>query len=264
MRPVALTIAGSDPSGGAGIQADLKTFHQFGVYGEAAITLLTVQNTVTVSRVEVLPPELVVAQIEAVVQDIPPRAAKTGALGSAEMVAAVAKAAERFSFPLVVDPVIVSKHGRPLLPEAALASFRDLLIPRAALVTPNIPEAQALTRIDIRTARDVCRAAAEIAEMGARAVLIKGGHLEGDAVDVLFEEGLYLDFEGERVDTPHTHGTGCTYSAAITAGLARGLKLSDAIGRAKRFIQAAIAGNPGLGHGCGPVNHWAEEGAREV
>ena len=265
MRPIALTIAGSDPSGGAGIQADLKTFHQFGVYGEAVITLLTVQNTVRVSRVEVLPVDLIEAQIEAVVEDIPPRAAKTGALGSAEVVAAVARAAERFAFPLVVDPVMISKHGRPLLPEDAVGSFRDLLIPRATLVTPNIPEAQALTRIDIRTARDICRAAEEIHEMGAHAVLIKGGHLEGEeAVDVLFVDGMFQDFEGQRVDTRHTHGTGCTYSAAITAGLAQGLNVSEAIGRAKRFIQEAIASNPGLGHGCGPVNHWAEGGAHEV
>jgi len=141
MRPIALTIAGSDPSGGAGIQADLKTFHQFGVYGEAVITLLTVQNTVRVSRVEVMPPELVIEQLRAVLEDIPPGAAKTGALGSAAMVRAVAQAAEGFRFPLVVDPVMVSKHGRPLLPEDAVETIRRELLPHAALVTPNVPEA---------------------------------------------------------------------------------------------------------------------------
>jgi len=260
MRPIALTIAGSDPSGGAGIQADLKTFHQFGVYGEAAITLITVQNTARVSRIEVLAPDLVEAQIEAVLEDIPPQAAKTGALGSAGVVEAVARAAGRFAFPLVVDPVMISKHGQPLLPEDAVGSFRRFLLPRAALVTPNIPEAIALTRIDIRTGRDVCRAAEEIHDMGARAVLIKGGHLEGDAVDVLFEEGMFRDYEGERIDTRHTHGTGCTFSAAITASLALGMSLGDAIAKAKRFIQQAIATNPGLGRGCGPVNHWAHGG----
>ncbi|MBZ5586503.1 MAG: hydroxymethylpyrimidine/phosphomethylpyrimidine kinase, partial [Acidobacteriia bacterium] len=143
MPPVALTIAGSDPSGGAGIQADLKTFHQFGVYGEAAITLLTVQNTMRVSRVVVMPVELVIQQIEAVLEDIPPAAAKTGALGSAEVVEAVARVAGSFGFPLVVDPVMVSKHGAPLLPEPAMRAMRDALLPRAALITPNAPEAEA-------------------------------------------------------------------------------------------------------------------------
>src|SRR5262245_3185378 len=150
MRPVALTIAGSDPGGGAGIQADLKTFHRFGVYGEAVITLLTVQNTVRVSRVEVMSPELVEQQIETVLEDLPPMAAKTGALGSAEVVRAVARAAERFAFPLVVDPVMISKHGHSLLPEDAVAAVREELLPRAALVTPNVPEAEALSGVAIR------------------------------------------------------------------------------------------------------------------
>ncbi len=258
MTPVALTIAGSDPSGGAGIQADLKTFHQFGVYGEAVITLLTVQNTVRVSRVEVVSPELVLQQISAVIEDIPPGAAKTGALGSAAMVRAVAMAAADFPFPLVVDPVMVSKHGMALLPEDAVAAIRDLLLPRAALITPNLPEAEALTGMRIETMEAMRAAASRLREMGARAVLIKGGHLKGDAVDLLFEAGQWHEFVAERVATPHTHGTGCTYSAAITAGLALGLGLPGAVARAKRFIQAAIRTNPGLGRGCGPVNHHAE------
>ena len=177
MRPVALTIAGSDPSGGAGLQADLKTFHQFGVYGEAVVTLVTVQNSLRVSRVELLPRDLVLEQIAAVVEDMPPGAAKTGALGSAEMVEAVARAAAEFGFPLVVDPVMVSKHGQPLLPETAAHAIRQHLLPRAALVTPNIPEAEALTGITIRTLDDMRRAAARICRMGARAALIKGGHM---------------------------------------------------------------------------------------
>ncbi len=258
MTPVALTIAGSDPSGGAGIQADLKTFHQFGVYGEAVITLLTVQNTVRVSRVEVLSPELVLQQISAVLEDIPPAAAKTGALGSAAMVEAVARAAADFPFPLVVDPVMVSKHGMALLPEDAVARIRDLLLPRAALITPNLPEAEALTGMTIDTMEAMRAAASRLREMGARAVLIKGGHLKGDAIDLLFEAGQWHEFPAERVETPHTHGTGCTYSAAITAGLALGLGMPVAVARAKRFIQAAIRTNPGLGRGCGPVNHHAE------
>lgn len=248
MRAVALTIAGSDPSGGAGIQADLKTFHQFGVYGEAVVTLVTVQNTTRVSRVEMMPEDLVLAQIEAVVEDIPPMAAKTGALGTPEMVRAVARAAARFRFPLVVDPVMVSKHGAPL----GGGAWEDLL-PYAALVTPNLPEAEALTGTS-----EMRVAAERLVAMGARAALIKGGHREGDALDVLFDGRELIEFPAPRIETRHTHGTGCTYSAAITAGLARGLVLRDAVARAKRFIDAAIRTNPGLGGGCGPVNHFAD------
>jgi hydroxymethylpyrimidine/phosphomethylpyrimidine kinase len=249
--PVALTIAGSDPSGGAGIQADLKTFHQFGVYGEAVITLLTVQNTVGVSRVEVLAPELVTAQLAAVTDDIPPSAAKTGALGSPEMVRTVARAAAQFAFPLVVDPVLVSKHGAPLM-EGGIDAWQELLA-HAALVTPNVPEAEALTGTgDARTA------ARRLREMGARAALIKGGHRAGDATDVLFDGTEWHEFTAIRIDTPHTHGTGCTFSAAIAAGLAAGQPLADAVARAKRFVHEAIRTNPGLGHGCGPLNHHAE------
>jgi hydroxymethylpyrimidine/phosphomethylpyrimidine kinase len=258
MPPIALTIAGSDPSGGAGIQADLKTFHQFGVYGEAAITLLTVQNSLGVSRVEVMPPDLVLEQIAAVLADIPPGAAKTGALGSVEVVRAVARAAADFSFPLVVDPVMIGKHGAPLLPDTATAVIRLELLPRAALVTPNVPEAEALTGLTIRTLDDMRQAACAIRAMGAQAVLIKGGHMESDATDILFDGSEWRDFPAPRIPTRHTHGTGCTYSAAITAGLASGLPLADAVARAKRFIHEAIRTNPGLGRGSGPVNHHAE------
>jgi hydroxymethylpyrimidine/phosphomethylpyrimidine kinase len=248
MTPIALTIAGSDPSGGAGIQADLKTFHRFGVYGEAVITLVTVQNSTRVSRVEMLPEDLVLAQLAAVLEDIPPAAAKTGALGTPEMVRAVAGAAASFRFPLVVDPVMVSKHGAPL----GGGAWEELL-PYAALVTPNLPEAEILTgKVEMR------EAARRLVGMGARAALIKGGHSEGDAVDVLYDGRDFVDFPAPRIDTRHTHGTGCTYSAAIAAGLAAGLGLHDAVARAKRYITAAIRTNPGLGHGCGPVNHFAE------
>lgn len=258
MPPVALTIAGSDPSGGAGLQADLKTFHQFGVYGEAVVTLVTVQNSTRVSRVEVLPPDLVEEQIAAVLEDIPPGAAKTGALGSAAVVRAVARAAAGFGFPLIVDPVMISKHGLPLLPEDAIASIREELLPRAVLVTPNIPEAEALAGRAIRTSGDAHAAARLIMALGPRAVLIKGGHLQGDAIDLLLDGTQFHEFPAPRVDTRHTHGTGCTYSAAITAGLARGLTLPDAVARAKHFVHEAIRTNPGLGRGCGPVNHHAE------
>jgi hydroxymethylpyrimidine/phosphomethylpyrimidine kinase len=256
--PVALTIAGSDPSGGAGIQADLKTFHQFGAYGEAVITLLTVQNTVRVSRVEVMPAWLVEQQIAAVIEDIPPAAAKTGALGSAEVVEAVARAAADFAFPLVVDPVMVSTQGRELLPAAGVRAIRELLLPHATLAMPNVPEAEALTGMAIRSLDDVRHAACVIRSMGARAVLIKGGHLEAENTDVLFDGVEYREFPTARIATRHTHGTGCTYSAAIAASLAAGCELGEAVARAKRFIHQAILGNPGLGHGCGPVNHHAE------
>jgi hydroxymethylpyrimidine/phosphomethylpyrimidine kinase len=252
MPAVALTIAGSDPSGGAGIQADLKTFHQFGVYGEAVITLITVQNTTCVSRVEVLPPALVREQIETVLEDIPPAAIKTGALGSAEMVETVARALERWNGPLVIDPVMCSKHGSPLIPDDAIEAFRTYLLPRAALVTPNLPEAEKLTG-----AADVREAARILHRAGARAVLVKGGHAKGCAIDVLFDGERFLELPAARVDTPHTHGTGCTLSAAIAAGLALGLGLPRAVARAKRFLTAAIRTNPGLGHGHGPVNHHA-------
>jgi hydroxymethylpyrimidine/phosphomethylpyrimidine kinase len=258
MRSIALSIAGSDPSGGAGIQADLKTFHRFGVYGEAVITLVTVQNTARVSRVEILPPDLVVGQIEAVIEDIPPGAAKTGALGSAAVVSAVAGLASVFSFPLVVDPVMISKHGSPLLPADAVDTIRKELVPRAYLVTPNVPEAEVLSGIGIRGVQEMRRAAECIRKMGAGAVLIKGGHLRGEPVDGLWDGKEWREFVTPRVPTTHTHGTGCTYSAAITALLAQGKSLIAAVEEAKRFVHEAIRTNPGLGKGAGPVNHWAE------
>jgi len=255
--PVALTIAGSDPSGGAGLQADLKTFHQFGVYGEGVVTLLTVQNTLAVKRVECLPAELVLEQLRAVLEDIPPRAAKTGALGNREIVEAVAAAAATFDFPLVVDPVMLSKHGAALVAEDAREAMARLLVPRAFLVTPNLHEASALAGLPIRDVGDMRRAAERIHASGARAVLVKGGHLAEAATDLLFAEGRFIEFPGTRIETRHTHGTGCTYSAAITAGLAMGLELPEAVGRAKAFITAAIRSAPGLGGGAGPVNHHA-------
>jgi hydroxymethylpyrimidine/phosphomethylpyrimidine kinase len=255
--PVALTIAGSDPSGGAGIQADLKTFHQFGVYGESVITLLTVQNTQRVSRVEVMDLALVLEQLEAVLEDIPPSAAKTGALGSRAIVEAVAERAKRFPFPLVVDPVMVSKHGAPLVDEAAVESMRTKLAPVAALIAPNCQEASLLCGRSVTNLDEAHDAAEAIARLGARAVLIKGGHLAGWATDVLYMNGAWHTYPAARVPTEHTHGTGCTFSAAITAGLAKGMEIPHAVAAAKQFITAAIRTNPGLGKGQGPVNHFA-------
>jgi hydroxymethylpyrimidine/phosphomethylpyrimidine kinase len=261
-RPVALTIAGSDPSGGAGIQADLKTFYRFGVYGAAVPTLITVQNSMRVSRVEVLAANLVQEQIEAVLEDIPPQAAKTGALGSAEIVRVVARTAEGGSFPLVVDPVIASTRGHGLLDDDAVAALRHELLPHAALLTPNIPEAEALSGMRIAGDEDLRRAVCRLREMGARAVLVKGGHREGNAIDILFDGAEWHEFRAPRIDTRHTHGTGCTYSAAIAALLARGEALVDAVAKAKRFVHEAIRTAPGLGRGAGPLNHFAEEEAR--
>lgn len=257
MKPVALTIAGSDPSGGAGIQADLKTFHQFGVYGQAAITLLTVQNTRNVFEVHVQPPELVQAQVRAVLSDIPPSALKTGALGSAEVVRAVAELAGDFRVPLVVDPVMISKHGAPLMAADAQSALLELL-KYAALVMPNLPEAAALTGLTVETPAQMIEAAKQLHSRCGCAVLVKGGHLRGSALDLLYlNESTIYEYPGERFETPHTHGTGCTYSAAVTAGLALGRSLPDAVAAAKSFISEAIRTNPGLGHGCGPVNHHA-------
>jgi len=255
MKPVALTIAGSDPSGGAGIQADLKTFHQFGVYGEAVLTLLTVQNTLRVSRVVCLEPELVIEQLQAVLEDIPPGAAKTGALGNAAIVRAVAEAARQFAFPLVVDPVMISKHGAPLLDPEGQKALRELLLPKAYLATPNIPEAEALTGMPIRSLEEMKRAAVQLCREGLHAVVIKGGHRAENATDVLCIGGECHTLAAPRLATQHTHGTGCTYSAAIAAGLARGWSLLEAVERAKQFIHRAIETNPGLGRGAGPVNH---------
>lgn len=258
MMAVALTIAGSDPSGGAGIQADLKTFHQHGVYGAAVVTLLTVQNTRGVTAVEVMRPELVRDQIVAVVDDVPPRAAKTGALGSAAVVRAVAELAARFAFPLVVDPVMISKHGAPLLDDDAARALREELLPRATLITPNAPEASALSGIDVRNRESARQAAHVIAQLGARAVLVKGGHLAGEqAIDVLLVDGEVHELSASRVETRHTHGTGCTYAAAITARLARGEAILPAVTLAKRWLTDALRGAPGLGGGIGPVNHFA-------
>jgi hydroxymethylpyrimidine/phosphomethylpyrimidine kinase len=257
MKPVALTIAGSDPSGGAGLQADLKTFHQFGVYGMSVVTLLTVQNTQRVDAVEPLSPDLVRRQLEAVLEDIPPQAAKTGALGTAGVIEAVADCAARFWFPLVVDPVMVSKHAAPLIAPQARETLVKLLLPRAFLVTPNLHEAAALAGFPVADPESMERAARAIAALGPRAVLVKGGHLPGEALDVLYFESRARRFTAPRLDSRHTHGTGCTFSAAITAQLARGSDLAAAVETAKRFITRAIQSSPGLGRGCGPVDHHA-------
>ena len=258
MKPVALTIAGSDPSGGAGLQADLKTFQQFGVYGMSVVTLLTVQNTESVSSVDPLDPGYVEKQLRAVLSDIPPRAAKTGALGTAAIIEAVARWAGRLSCPLVVDPVMISKHGASLIDEDARQVLASELLPKAFLVTPNLPEASVLCGRAVDNPDTMREAARSIADQGPRAVLVKGGHLEGDALDILYYQGRFEEFRARRIDSNHTHGTGCTYSAAIAAKLAQGADLVAAVRCGKRFITRAIETAPGLGQGCGPVNHHAK------
>jgi hydroxymethylpyrimidine/phosphomethylpyrimidine kinase len=229
-----------------------------GVYGEAVITLITVQNTLGVTRVEVMPPDLVLEQIRSVCSDIPPHAAKIGALGNSSVVEAVAAATQSFAFPLVIDPVMISKHGATLMDSEGQRAMAAWLIPRAFLLTPNLEEATVLAGFPVTDTASMRMAAEKLASLGAKNVLIKGGHLQGDAVDVLFEpEHGFQEFSIPRIATKHTHGTGCTYSAAITAELAKGSGLRDAIGKAKKFITEAIRTAPGLGSGTGPLNHHA-------
>jgi len=259
-RHTALTIAGSDSGGGAGIQADLKTFHHFGVYGTSAVTLITAQNTTGVQRVELLAPELVVAQIDAVANDFEVAAAKTGALGSAAIVAAVAEAVTRHRLArLVVDPVMISKHGHALLDASAIDVMRRALLPRAALLMPNLPEVAALVEGEVASERDIEAAARALHAQGAAAVLVKGGHGAGaEVADLLFDGRRCTWLRAPRQHTPHTHGTGCSYAAAITARLALGDELERAVYTAHAWLARAIATAPGLGHGQGPVNHWAD------
>jgi hydroxymethylpyrimidine/phosphomethylpyrimidine kinase len=254
--PVALTVAGSDSGGGAGIQADLKTFAVLGVWGTSAVTSVTVQNTVGVSGVSDVPPEVVADQIRAVATDIGVDAAKTGMLSSAAIVEAVASAMEdaRISN-LVVDPVFVSKHGDPLLREDAVDALRQRVLPLATLVTPNLPEAAGLAGFEVRTRDDMRRAAQTIISLGPVAVLVKGGHLQERSADDLFldRDGEWW-VEAERVDSPDTHGTGCVLSAAIVAHLARGAPLRDAVRDGKAFVTDAIRHSVAVGSGIGPVS----------
>jgi hydroxymethylpyrimidine/phosphomethylpyrimidine kinase len=255
--PIALTIAGSDPSGGAGLQADLKTFHQHGVYGTSVVSLITVQSTRSVARVDVLTAELVAQQLDHLLADLTPNAAKTGALGSAPVIEVIAVRATRFGFPLVVDPVMISKHGHALLEPDARAALVHRLLPRTYLVTPNAHEAEAMLGVPVKTLEQAREAARRLADLGPPNVLVKGGHLETeDAVDVLYAGGTLHEFHAPRQATRHTHGTGCTSSAAITARLARGEALVDAVAAVREWMSRAIATAPEVGGGVGPVNHF--------
>ena len=263
----ALTVAGSDPSGGAGIQADLKTFAAFGVYGTSAVTAITVQNTMGVVGVSPLAADLVTAQIEAVAGDIAIHATKVGMLATAAIVEAVAAAILELDLPLVVvDPVLVSTSGERLLDEDGVRVLRAELLPRALVVTPNIPEAAALAGILIRSDDDIREAARRIHDMGPAAVIITGGHAprpgaggpKPEVVDLLFDGKAVYEFRTPRIETRHRHGTGCTFASAVAAELALGHTLPEAAGLAQQYVAGALAHGIAIGHGPGPLNHFWE------
>jgi hydroxymethylpyrimidine/phosphomethylpyrimidine kinase len=257
--PRALTIAGSDSGGGAGIQADLKTFSAFRVYGASVLTAITAQNSVGVHGVANLAPEFVAQQLDAVLGDIGADAAKTGMLSTAPIVRAVAErlAAHRVTR-LVVDPVMIAKSGDPLLQPDARRALIEAILPLALVVTPNLHEAAALADQPVATLEEMEEAARRIHALGPAWVLVKGGHLKGAPEDLLFDGHTLRRFTAERVPTPHTHGTGCTYSAAITAGLARGASVPEAVAEAKRYVTAAIRAGFPLGRGVGTLRHFVE------
>ena len=251
-----LIIAGSDPSGGAGIQADIKTVTALGGYAAAAITALTVQNTLGVSAAHPVAAEVVEAQARAVLEDIGADAIKTGMLGDVAVIEAVERLLAEAAIPAVIDPVMLAKSGAALMDPGALAAFRALLIPRAALLTPNAPEAEALTGVEVASLEGQRRAAEALLLQGAKAVLLKGGHVPGSVViDLLVTRGGERAFEHPRLETRHTHGTGCTLASACATGIAQGLPLVEAVERAIAYTAEAIARAPGLGAGAGPLGH---------
>lgn len=258
--PVALTIAGSDSGGGAGIQADLKTFQAFGVFGTSALTAITAQNTRGVSAVHAIPGDIVRAQVHAVATDFEVRACKTGMLATRELVQLVAALIDQEALPnYVLDPVMVATSGDRLLAQDAEAAIAEHLLPRCTIVTPNLDEAAMLAGFEVRDEAGMRRAADALVEQGAAAVLVKGGHLPGDRImDLLFDGQDLTEFRRARIPTSSTHGTGCTLSAAITAGLAQGRGLRSSVTLALQFVERAIREAPGLGHGHGPLNHFVQ------
>jgi hydroxymethylpyrimidine/phosphomethylpyrimidine kinase len=255
--PAALTIAGSDSGGGAGIQADLKAFAALGVYGTSAITAVTAQNTLGVDSFVALDPEMVAAQMRSVLVDIRPRAAKTGMLANAEIVRVVAEVlAEHPDLPLVIDPVTHAKSGDALLAEDAVSVLRELLVPRCAVVTPNLPEAAALVGFPVESEAEMLEAGLALLEAGANAVIVKGGHRPDTADDLYLDRESVEWLRSSRIATRCTHGTGCTFSAAITAGLARGMATFDAVCAAKEYLTAAMRAGYEVGGGHSPVNHF--------
>ncbi|HVL26181.1 MAG TPA: bifunctional hydroxymethylpyrimidine kinase/phosphomethylpyrimidine kinase [Thermomicrobiales bacterium] len=254
----ALTIAGSDSGAGAGIQADLKTFAALGVYGTSVLSAVTAQNTIEVAAIAEVPAEVVIAQIDTVLEDIGADAIKTGMLSSTAIIQNTADRIEAWGIPhLVVDPVMVSKSGAPLLQPEAVAAVKKDLLHWATIVTPNIAEAEVLSGRPVKTLDDAREAAKAIHALGPKAVIVKGGHLEGPVVDLVYDGETFLPIEGERIDTRNTHGTGCTFSAAITAFLAHGIETMEAIRLAKRYIENALRHSYAIGEGHSPVNHFA-------
>ncbi len=266
MMNIVMTIAGSDSSGGAGIQADLKTFQELNVFGTSAITALTAQNTLGVEGIFPTSAEFVQQQIEVVMQDLPVKAAKTGMLFSSEIIEAVAKSLKDKDIQLVIDPVMISKGGASLLQNEAVKALKTSLLPLATVLTPNIPEAEVISGITIKSAADIKHAAKIILDMGVTCVVMKGGHLEGvDAIDtVYFQDGTSFSMKTKRIDTKHTHGTGCTFSSAITAFLGTGYDIREAIIEAKKFVQLAIQNPLNIGHGHGPTNHFAYQNGNGI
>lgn len=259
--PIALTVAGTDPTGGAGVLADIKSFHSREVYGMSAVTSLTAQNTLGVQDVFHVPAEFLAAQLESIFSDEVPDAVKSGMIATEEMMRVLKEYVTKYEIPLVIDPVMISTSGHNLISEDAIDYLRNDLLPVALTVTPNIPEAEKLTGVDIEDEADVRKAAKVfIEEIGVQSVIIKGGHLKGAAVDYLFESGNESSLSSDRVDTHHTHGTGCTFSAVITAELAKGRSLEDAFSIGKNYITKAIQETPEIGRGDGPVNHFAYKG----
>ena len=253
----ALTIAGSDSGAGAGIQADLKTFAAFGVYGTSVITAITAQNTLGVTQILELAPDLVAAQIDAVIRDIGTQALKTGMLANSAIIEVVAEKVREYHLQnLVVDPVMVAKGGDLLLRQEAIETLRDRLIPLATIVTPNLPEAEQLTGIKCSRLHEIKEAARRIVSMGAKSVVIKGGHRKGPATDLFYDGEKFRQLTCPRVRTANTHGTGCTFSAAIAANLAKGEKLENAVVQAKRYITQAIRKGFAIGSGHSPVHHF--------
>ena len=253
----ALTIAGSDCSGGAGIQADLKTFAAHGVYGMSVIVSVVAENTARVIDVQNVTPDMIEKQIDAVFEDIGADAVKVGMLSQSACMEAVARKLEEYNpRNVVIDPVMVAKNGCPLMRPDSMDTLMQKILPLADLLTPNIPEAEAIAGMKIRTTADMEHAAEQIAGLGAKAVLVKGGHASGDALDVLFDGKKLCHYSAERIPTKNTHGTGCTYSSAIAANLALGLTLEDAVARAKEYVTTAIRHSLAIGKGYGPTHHF--------
>ncbi|MTW84465.1 bifunctional hydroxymethylpyrimidine kinase/phosphomethylpyrimidine kinase [Virgibacillus dakarensis] len=256
--PCALTIAGTDPSGGAGIQADLKTFQEFTCYGMSIITSVVAQNTTGVQDVHHIPINMIEKQLDSVISDIPFQAYKTGMIANIDMMEVIVQKITPLNVPYIMDPVMVATSGDSLIAEEARNFLREQLLPLAALVTPNVPEAEYITGESIKTVNDLQQAAEQIVvKHGAGAALVKGGHLDGKAIDILYDGNKMHRFSSERIDTNNTHGTGCTYSAAITALLSKGIPLPAAVKQAKDYVTAAIRHSFSIGKGNGPTNHWA-------